>query len=202
MKFFLNFEPVNYYENQKFDYGSLRWAIILGLHVVAPIVFIYHLAVLGIDVLCRKFFRIPKIKSFHDSVRHTVVFTLKRIVADITGIGKAKYNDNNSHGKLHLLLHILLSVINIPVQKCVMAVSQFIHSANYYFFIGAEFRVLDTLVVYLIILSFAGIYLKCTGCRTITILHYAVLGILPCILTALVMDNISLADYEGNFLSY
>ena len=195
--------PETYEElySQKIEYQSDMDALISAV-LISSIIFIpYYVTVLMLYAVYCRLCRIPKVKRLHDRINQQSVRVPRQILADITGIGKAKYNDNISHGRSHLFLHILLPIVNIPVQKLVMIVSKTIHSYNYYFSIGAEYRILDTLVVYLIMLLLAGIYLKCTGCNTKTLIHYAVWGIVPCIMTALIMDHFELIDYKANYCS-
>jgi len=190
-----------YYFPYNLYFDDWKDAVYMHITTTSVILFFNYLVVLILDALFYKLYNIPKVKAFFSKVEGIIIKTMGQILADITGIGKAKYNDNTSHGCRHLLLHILLPVLNIPVQKLIMTFSKIIHSCTYYFSIGAEFRILDTLVVYLIMLLLAGIYLKCTGCKKATLIHYAVWGIVPCIMTALIMDKLELHDYKTRFCS-
>lgn len=180
-------------DNQKTGYS-----VFIGI-LFASFIFIYNFVVLGCDVIFQRLGQCSKLKFFGEKICESTGRCMGETVADIYGIDKATYNNNVSHTPQHLLLHILLPLANIPVQKAVMAYSKHIHSVTYYFSMSAEQRIYDTLVVYLILLLLAVIYLKCTGCKVKTILYYAVLGIVPCILTALFMDWAELEDYKSKF---
>ncbi len=97
----------------------------------------------------------------------------------------------------HLILHILLLLGNSKVQLIVNG----LHSVKYHFSISPQVRMFDTLVCYLIMLLFVYVYQKLTRCDTKSIFYYAVIGVLPCIFTALVLEWHEFAMYEQNYCS-
>ena len=183
------------------EFSSINEAVMVVFLAYTPITFVYYLVVLGCEALFNKlsrYFRLTErcshfIRSMKDGIKETM--------EDVWCIGKGRNKNNNGHRGCHMLLHVLLPVMNVPVQKTVMTLSKFIHSATYYFSIDTGYRILDTGVVYLLLLLLAGIYLKWNGCRISTVFYYAVMGIVPCILTAFVMDNMELQNYKEEFCS-
>ena len=75
-------------------------------------------------------------------------------------------------------------------------------SATFHFSQSLHVRVFDTLICYSIMLLFAYAYLKLTKCNAKSFVYYAIIGILPCLITALGLEWLEYWKYEIEFCSH
>lgn len=98
----------------------------------------------------------------------------------------------------HLLLHALLLICNVSVQQLVNGM----HSLAYHFSLSPQVRIFDTLICYSLMLMFVYVYLKLTRCKVKSLVYYAVMGVLPCIITALGLEWLEFwGGYENEYCS-
>lgn len=99
--------------------------------------------------------------------------------------------------KKHIILHLLLFVCNIFVQ---LGINE-LHFAPFHFSLSPGIRILDTLIGYVFMLMLAFLYLKMIKCNVQSLVYYAVVGILPCILIALGIEWFEFFRYEDVYCS-
>lgn len=106
-------------------------------------------------------------------------------------------NMRDEGGKRHILLHLLLFVCNILVQ---LGINE-LHFVSFHFSLSLELRILDTLIGYVFMLMLAFLYLKVTKCNVQSVVYYAVVGILPCIMIAWGIEWLEFSRYEYVYCS-
>lgn len=97
----------------------------------------------------------------------------------------------------HIVLHILLLIGNIPIQLLVNG----LHPSLYHFSLSPLVRILDTLICYSIMLLIAFVYLKVSKCMVKSLVYYAVIGVISCIIIAYGLEWVEFWQYESEFCS-